>query len=400
MVRISYALSGAILLLCTAPAFSQAFIASSHTSIGTASPATVPRPSSVATGDLLVVGLMVEKGSNEVISPPAGWTLIRRADNGSNIGMATYFKFAGASEPSSYSFTLSNGSKWSTGIVRIINGNLTDPVGASAAQTGGSGSATAPGITTTTTNTLILAFYSNKKDAYFTPHSSTAEVFDAPNIAQGQPSNMLAHRLQTTAATTSGLAATPSISEKWVSMQFAINAEDRALPVELMAFSAHSCGSNVCVDWSTATEYNNDSFFVERSANGTDWDSVAEVQGAGTTQTVTHYSARDLTPLFGKAYYRLRQVDHDQSTSYSDVVVVKHVKMETDLLVYPNPSRDIFTVHIPISAPLQVFDLQHDITRAIRIHRQDDRSTLDLSSLPSGTYIIRSGNEYGVIWKL
>jgi hypothetical protein len=57
-------------------------------------------------GDLLVVGIMLEKGSSSAITAPAGWTLIRRTDQGTNAGMGTYYKWAGASEPASYTWNV------------------------------------------------------------------------------------------------------------------------------------------------------------------------------------------------------------------------------------------------------------------------------------------------------
>jgi hypothetical protein len=79
---------------------------SSAKNAGSASSATVNRPSGVLLNELLVVGLMFEKGSSEAISTPSGWILIKRTDNGTDCGMATYYKIATASEPSSYYFGL------------------------------------------------------------------------------------------------------------------------------------------------------------------------------------------------------------------------------------------------------------------------------------------------------
>ena len=70
----------------------------SATAVGTSDTATVNKPSGTVEGDLLVVGLMFEKGSAVSPTPPAGWTLIGRTNNSEDIGMATYYKVAGASE--------------------------------------------------------------------------------------------------------------------------------------------------------------------------------------------------------------------------------------------------------------------------------------------------------------
>lgn len=83
------------------------------------------------------------------------------------------------------------------------------------------------------------------------------------------------------------------------------------LPIELMWFDAYMNGTTVNIEWSTATETNCDYFTVERSINGIDWDSIAQVDGNGTTSTYHYYSTADLTAPFGYIYYRLKQVDYN-----------------------------------------------------------------------------------------
>ena len=62
--------------------------------------------------------------------------------------------------------------------------------------------ATAPSITTSVANALVLAFYTNKKDATWTPATGTTEVYDSPNTQQGLTSNMMAYYINTTAGAT------------------------------------------------------------------------------------------------------------------------------------------------------------------------------------------------------
>src|SRR5688500_18185569 len=61
--------------------------------------AVVNKPAGTAPADLLVACIALEKGSDAEITGPSGWTLIRRTDNSTDSGLATYFKIAGAAEP-------------------------------------------------------------------------------------------------------------------------------------------------------------------------------------------------------------------------------------------------------------------------------------------------------------
>jgi hypothetical protein len=115
------------------------------------------------------------------------------------------------------------------------------------------------------------------------------------------------------------------------------NRLDAPLPVELLFFTGKSTAEGVELNWATASEKNNDYFVVEKSINASDWLSVTTVPGGGTKNTRTDYRILDRSPLAGLSYYRLRQVDFDGTTRYSNIV---RVTTETEeLSVYPNPSN-------------------------------------------------------------
>lgn len=93
------------------------------------------------------------------------------------------------------------------------------------------------------------------------------------------------------------------------------------LPVELASFSANVSVGLVELNWMTATELNNRAFEVERKATD-DWMKIGEVAGNGTTTSPNYYSFEDRTLLNGKVSYRLKQVDHDGSFTYSNPIAV------------------------------------------------------------------------------
>jgi hypothetical protein len=93
------------------------------------------------------------------------------------------------------------------------------------------------------------------------------------------------------------------------------------LPVELASFSANVSVGLVELNWMTATELNNKAFEIERKTSG-EWIKIGEVDGNGTTTSPTSYSFEDRTLLNGKVSYRLKQVDHDGSFTYSNPIAV------------------------------------------------------------------------------
>jgi len=101
------------------------------------------------------------------------------------------------------------------------------------------------------------------------------------------------------------------------------------LPVELILFNAYPENGQIIVEWSTASETNNDYFTIERSANAKDFDQIVQITGAGNSNSLTHYSFDDTEPLPDINYYRLKQTDYDGTTTYSKIVAV-HNSMQND----------------------------------------------------------------------
>jgi hypothetical protein len=112
-----------------------------------------------------------------------------------------------------------------------------------------------------------------------------------------------------------------------------------ALPIELLSFDAELRDGKVAIEWRTATETRNDYFTVERSKDGKRFNSIEQVDGAGTSTSPTRYSVTDDSPQVGVNYYRLNQTDFDGKTTNSEIVAVRFAGGKDSLKVYPNPVK-------------------------------------------------------------
>jgi hypothetical protein len=110
------------------------------------------------------------------------------------------------------------------------------------------------------------------------------------------------------------------------------------LPVELTTFSAKFVEDERKVDlnWTTASEINSDYFLLEKSKNGEDWSLVSKIQAAGNSSVQLNYYYQDANPYSGTSYYRLKQIDFDQSFKYSPAAKVDNYNA-TEVQVFPNP---------------------------------------------------------------
>ncbi|MFK7810507.1 MAG: T9SS type A sorting domain-containing protein [Saprospiraceae bacterium] len=129
-------------------------------------------------------------------------------------------------------------------------------------------------------------------------------------------------------------------------MNFSVHNPSFALPVDLIRFTANTVGSEVVLDWATATEDNNDYFLVEHSLDGKNFTPIDQVRGKGTTSETQQYTYVHTNPFFGQNYYRLKQVDFDGAFEYFDVVVASVQLAEEQFKVFPNPgfTKDVITL--------------------------------------------------------
>lgn len=96
-----------------------------------------------------------------------------------------------------------------------------------------------------------------------------------------------------------------------------------SLPIELAEFTASVLSKQqVELHWKTYSEINNDFFTVLRSQNGTQWESIADIPGAGNSSTIKSYQTVDAKAYEGLSYYRLQQTDYDGSFAFSHIVPV------------------------------------------------------------------------------
>jgi len=117
------------------------------------------------------------------------------------------------------------------------------------------------------------------------------------------------------------------------------------LPVELLAFDAIAKNNKTVVcNWSTASETNNDFFTLERSSDGKSFESIAIIDGNGTTNVQQNYSFEDLNPYKGVSYYRLKQIDFNGDFTYSQVENVLITSKYWQYAVFPNPNTGTFYI--------------------------------------------------------
>lgn len=173
------------------------------------------------------------------------------------------------------------------------------------------------------------------------------------------------------------------------------------LPIDLISFNAKVEGDRVKTNWSTASELNNDYFTVQKSRNGQDFEELGTIPGAGNSNAQLDYGFYDNAPHPGLSYYRLKQTDFDGQTSYSGIVPVQ-VDGVGDIVVYPNPVRDILNVQLSSSefaAKVEVIDPHGRFVHVESKLQASANKVLQLETglFPPGVYLVRVTGSNGQV---
>ena len=174
--------------------------------------------------------------------------------------------------------------------------------------------------------------------------------------------------------------------------------DNTVLPIELTSFTATCDGRSALVEWTTATEKNNDYFSLERSDDAINFTEIARVAGAGNSIEPLDYAYTDYGIHGGDNYYRLVQVDYDGTRTASEIIVANCIESEVDepdVQAYPNPFNDELTVVLDNfgnrAATIEVYDMLGKLiyTNKIAAPQNSYETILNLSNLPPAAYTVR-----------
>ncbi|TND10386.1 MAG: fibronectin type III domain-containing protein [Bacteroidetes bacterium] len=110
------------------------------------------------------------------------------------------------------------------------------------------------------------------------------------------------------------------------------------LPVGLVSFAGTCENEKPVLRWTTATETSNEAFFIERTTDGMNFQSLARIDGAGNSSQPVHYTWTDENPLAAPAVYRLLQKDYNHAPEVISMITTENcLDDEQHVEIYPNP---------------------------------------------------------------
>ena len=180
------ALCAIFLLLClmnTAQA-AVAFRAAASTGQASGGTITVAKPAGTVSGDVMLASVTVVTNVSTVATP-TGWTLLldtnQTVTNTNTSRLYTYYKVAGAAEPTSYAWTVSGTNIGAVAAIASFSGVdiSVSPIDASAGQaTASSVDHTAPSVTTTVAGGMLVTVHEFASARTWLPPSGMTEIVD------------------------------------------------------------------------------------------------------------------------------------------------------------------------------------------------------------------------------
>lgn len=180
---------------------------------------------------------------------------------------------------------------------------------------------------------------------------------------------------------------------------FAQTLDQIILPANILSFSGYKDGSRNQLQWTTRSEQNNLGFEVQRSIDAVNYVAIGFVNSlavAGNSSVNLNYAFTDNDVKGIKQYYRLKLVDLNGNSKFSNIVTIRSdipaiISLER---LYPNPAAT--TINLQISLPyrdklsITVTDLSGHKVLQQNISAEPGVNTLplDVSALPGGNYFI------------
>lgn len=173
---------------------------------------------------------------------------------------------------------------------------------------------------------------------------------------------------------------------------------NQQLPITLKSFNLTYLNEKVTLDWTTANEENNEGFEIQRSYDGITFDAIGFVKGSGNSLNPIEYSYTDplvINGASGNVFYRIRQIDYDGKYNFTPTRLIS-LNGESKLIFYPNPAENLITIQSNETVSVEIMDLTGKVVlRGGNLNS----STIDITSIAKGTYMIIMKNMSGEILK-
>lgn len=221
---------------------------------------------------------------------------------------------------------------------------------------------TSSSTTNSTTHTITLYYTQAEVSAWGSAAllAKIMKVSDGVSIATGNlnPNNaVIAPTTVTDKLTSDGYIAYTATFTGFG--QYVIVEQAATLPLQWGLLTGTLNNATIHLNWNTFSETNTKGFDVERGLNSNGFKPISFVKATNKAENI--YSFNDAELVTGNRYnYRIKQIDNNGKTSYSNVISIAYNGRNNGINVYPNPVNTKLVVQIAgnnVAAEIKVSDV-------------------------------------------
>lgn len=114
-----------------------------------------------------------------------------------------------------------------------------------------------------------------------------------------------------------------------------------------------------------------DYFVLEKSIDGINFTSIANIDAVGFSLQLTNYSYKDFEKSSTVNYYRLQQFYVDGNSDFSNVIVIADNNTSNQEQIYPNPTKGVFNI-IYAHNPSSTFSVRITDSKGKTVFQRND----------------------------
>jgi hypothetical protein len=172
--------------------------------------------------------------------------------------------------------------------------------------------------------------------------------------------------------------------------------EMEILPISWHWVKTEWAGQNGLISWGASGVNDSEDYTIERSENGSIFKVLGHFPAAELRTGADQFAYTDVYAEEVRAsqiLYRIRHVDIDGITTYSEIKELRTEARELAVTVFPNPTSDVLNIRYrnmrQEPGQMRIFNLNGQVLFNAQFGAQEDfQKQLDLSQWPSGKYFL------------
>lgn len=175
---------------------------------------------------------------------------------------------------------------------------------------------------------------------------------------------------------------------------YKLKSADAPLPVELVSFTGNVSNCAAILSWKTASEHSSSHYLAEQSLDGKTFAAAARVDSRNSA-TGAEYTAT-VRDLGAGTYFRLKMVDLNGQSAYSNVIRLDAAGCSQAVNVWPNPASN--KVHVSgLSANDRVVVYNTFGSTMATLSAAGSTQNIDISTYAPGTYLLQVMSAEGTL---